>query len=482
MAAARVPTEIWSQIFHNSLEQHVPRMHPNHTPIIFTRVCRRWREIALAIPRLWTVLRLPAAPYTRDATVQKSFIDAIASWLRYSGNLRIARFEASELATLTQTYFEMFVDAFIPHSCRIERLSLSLEQQHIGNFPKVAEHAFPVLRRFNFHTLSGHCPSRLLRALPGATNLRTVSLDSPTLFHREWAYDLPQLRNLTLDVSTTKKTNSKQAVNTDIFVDIISSLPDLEELTVSFGPWASDPSRYLLIQSTEVIQFSWFWALHLFMTPKLLAAFTNVLELSELDKLSINTRNRLWDPWWNDFMAFTHHFSSSLHDLSLTNVRMNTQQLTQLLSEFPNLDVLELTELSGIEDWAIIFDSLTLRFDEHERFVAGSHTQLEELILDRRQGWTSIWAYDELVAMLASRRRECLDTRLAEFNWLITDSEKMSKVAPTAFTELCALAEAGMIVRTLRDGNVDGNDSEPEDSETSSSESDDESEQAGDEL
>ncbi|KAG1837743.1 hypothetical protein C8R48DRAFT_577243, partial [Suillus tomentosus] len=53
----RFPTEILSQIFNHCLPDYIyllsPSSLPVQAPILLTRVCRRWREVAVGTPRLW---------------------------------------------------------------------------------------------------------------------------------------------------------------------------------------------------------------------------------------------------------------------------------------------------------------------------------------------------------------------------------------------------------------------------------------------
>ncbi|KAK7000451.1 hypothetical protein R3P38DRAFT_3617408, partial [Favolaschia claudopus] len=60
---ARLPLELQSYIFlfvdSHSLPQ---KLNPNAAPILFLRVCRLWRDIALATPMLWTKIQIDTSP------------------------------------------------------------------------------------------------------------------------------------------------------------------------------------------------------------------------------------------------------------------------------------------------------------------------------------------------------------------------------------------------------------------------------------
>ncbi|KAG2369800.1 hypothetical protein BDR07DRAFT_541679 [Suillus spraguei] len=58
-AICRLPTEILSEIFVHCLPQDddfSPRTRL--APLLFTMICRRWRQVAIGFPRLWCRLRL----------------------------------------------------------------------------------------------------------------------------------------------------------------------------------------------------------------------------------------------------------------------------------------------------------------------------------------------------------------------------------------------------------------------------------------
>ena len=69
MDTLRFPPEVLSEIFLNSLEHQLesaflPRIHPDHAPVLLTRICSYWRDVALSDPRLWSRLSLPDLPAT----------------------------------------------------------------------------------------------------------------------------------------------------------------------------------------------------------------------------------------------------------------------------------------------------------------------------------------------------------------------------------------------------------------------------------
>ncbi|KDR68210.1 hypothetical protein GALMADRAFT_43942, partial [Galerina marginata CBS 339.88] len=55
----RLPDDILSEIFYQSLPTNVNAAMVNSVPpLIFTQICKRWREVALSTPKLWSTIHI----------------------------------------------------------------------------------------------------------------------------------------------------------------------------------------------------------------------------------------------------------------------------------------------------------------------------------------------------------------------------------------------------------------------------------------
>ncbi|KAG1771047.1 hypothetical protein EV702DRAFT_1202081 [Suillus placidus] len=89
MALWRLPNEVTSQIFVHCLPKH-HRLWPSSklAPMLLTRICRRWRDVAVSLPSLWCSLRLDADEvHDRHWQPLASCYD---SWLRRSRGLPLS--------------------------------------------------------------------------------------------------------------------------------------------------------------------------------------------------------------------------------------------------------------------------------------------------------------------------------------------------------------------------------------------------------
>jgi hypothetical protein len=89
LALWRLPTEVISQIFVHCLPKH-HHLWPSSklAPMLLTRICRRWREVAVGLPTLWCRLRLDAeGVHDRHWQLIAFCYD---SWLRRSQGLPLS--------------------------------------------------------------------------------------------------------------------------------------------------------------------------------------------------------------------------------------------------------------------------------------------------------------------------------------------------------------------------------------------------------
>jgi hypothetical protein len=100
----RVPDDVLEEIFYQSLPTDRNALLDNKAaPLIFTRICRQWRQVAFASPRLWSTIHIHVSSRLLDRWIapntdilsqerlqeQRDALRATAAseWLKRSGNL-----------------------------------------------------------------------------------------------------------------------------------------------------------------------------------------------------------------------------------------------------------------------------------------------------------------------------------------------------------------------------------------------------------
>ncbi|KAI5822919.1 hypothetical protein K523DRAFT_377056 [Schizophyllum commune Tattone D] len=86
-----LPLEVLQHIFRFTLPTaHNALLSPDEPPILLTRVCRAWREVALSTPELWASFHVVCTPFDTDMSEQARQVvelrlRAVETWLARSG-------------------------------------------------------------------------------------------------------------------------------------------------------------------------------------------------------------------------------------------------------------------------------------------------------------------------------------------------------------------------------------------------------------
>ncbi|KAF9255141.1 hypothetical protein L218DRAFT_365820 [Marasmius fiardii PR-910] len=88
----RLPADIWSEIFIHCLPpSEFPVRSVAEAPLLLTRVCRLWRQIALKTPRLWNALHLnipdrpPKVQFEQYIAIMRARLEGVKGWLQRAG-------------------------------------------------------------------------------------------------------------------------------------------------------------------------------------------------------------------------------------------------------------------------------------------------------------------------------------------------------------------------------------------------------------
>ncbi|KAK7018481.1 F-box domain-containing protein [Favolaschia claudopus] len=162
-----LPNEIITETFLNFVPEY-PKCSPTagpRSPMRLTHICRLWREIALATPRLWRAMSLSLrSPFSLHNL-----------WLDRAGSLPLAIHIRELLSDYSESAPDIpeLVPALLPYLPRCEYLQCR-HQMRLSDFP-IVESELPFLRHLDLHLYE--LPPRGIQLLD-VPMLRSVVLDN----------------------------------------------------------------------------------------------------------------------------------------------------------------------------------------------------------------------------------------------------------------------------------------------------------------
>ncbi|KAH8112447.1 hypothetical protein DFH11DRAFT_492991, partial [Phellopilus nigrolimitatus] len=89
-----LPPDILFHIFGYCLETgpgHINKPSASAAPLLLTQVCRTWREIANALPHLWTAIELHNTSKKSETRLSpETFLNCLGRWIKHSGDVPIS--------------------------------------------------------------------------------------------------------------------------------------------------------------------------------------------------------------------------------------------------------------------------------------------------------------------------------------------------------------------------------------------------------
>ncbi|KAK7037529.1 hypothetical protein VNI00_011021 [Paramarasmius palmivorus] len=149
----KLPTEILQSIFSHCNLTPFSIGRASEGPILFGRICRKWRNVALGTPELWRSIHivLPSAEYPSDRNIasrSEGLREGVKMWLSRAGELPLrisAHYNAREQDARLLNEAAKVVEVLVPYLKRCSYFRLDLPLQCIQSLNDIPGEEFPVL-------------------------------------------------------------------------------------------------------------------------------------------------------------------------------------------------------------------------------------------------------------------------------------------------------------------------------------------------
>ncbi|KAJ7633237.1 hypothetical protein FB45DRAFT_792637 [Roridomyces roridus] len=236
--ARRRPGKVTSEIFTQFLPPFPqrPSLVGPLSPSFLLRICRRWRDIALGTPALWSTMELDID--SEDKKLHARQLGLLDSWLQRSGHCPLSIALVRPYHTQCMPSTTAFVEAVLAHALRVRDMDIRFPLEDLEVFTT----SMPLLRGLtvgptHYPPAKAHIPGDLQRKLfVDAPRLKDVVLSN---FFNPFCITLPwsQITSLTATlfpyeaVEILPHTTILEICNIDICNPVSSNLPPISTIT-----------------------------------------------------------------------------------------------------------------------------------------------------------------------------------------------------------------------------------------------------------
>ncbi|KAJ7447568.1 hypothetical protein B0H11DRAFT_2290139 [Mycena galericulata] len=398
-----IPPEITGQVFSFYVENPhigIAPDDPGRSPLPLASVCRRWRDICLSMPRLWSALRI----YSTYSASESNIFDLLQRWISRAGSHPLD-LELSGSPILSTPAAILSHLAHYSHQWRILRLSFHLP----SSFPNdKIQGRVPCLTKLTINIIGGYDVPEMVTAFRDAPRLRDVQLFGASFR----SLSLPWIQLTSLNFSGGTLSNC---------VEILEQTPNLELLSVHLltKTRIGKPPLTLLHLHTLVFQCDHAIMLLDYLTLPALKTF----ELSALESdgvLALATRSQ-----W------------SLRSIRL--VALPSPASVLCLASTPSVEEVEIRHSAAIFWWHDSLDKLISLLRKDDAFLPNA------LVLKLTHCIAHVSA-SSLAKMLTSRRNESREgiAKLETFHLLFEPGKVPRKYLEEIVRRMRPLQDMGL--------------------------------------
>lgn len=324
----RLPTEILSSIFTT-----IPRDQPfdmSNSPMLLTRICSRWRDVAISTPRMWNYIDF----YVDEQLNTKPFtITMWKVWLSRSGSCPLHIKVSFQPPKTSHFPYRPIVDMLASCSRRWRQIFFRIPFS-LGHFSAV-KGSIPILKVFTVLLTSTSVELRTLAILEDAPNLSSLSIESASLVLTPHQLPWAQLTWF---------------CGVDLLIESHISILRYCRNLVGCHLFCRHPPRISSVSAFPVIMHT-LRELHIHTVYSAFCGYIfDSLSCPSLINLCIDppmsTTAILWPQ--DRLSSFLARSSCTLRRLSLGNISLENPSLVDCLGELPSLFELHIREINTI--------------------------------------------------------------------------------------------------------------------------------------
>jgi hypothetical protein len=343
-----LPPEILGEIFFFCLpfdKNLLVTPDPHGAPLVLCKVCRQWRSIALATPKLWSSIYFESEEALPESAAL--YVDFCRDWISRAGSTPLSFW-------LHANASDPAVDSLLQIISGVSQQWQNIDIRDLPlSFP--ADRKYPLLEKLNLSPSSDHP----VLSFCDAPRLRDVFISEyTTRIQLPW-HQLTKFGTLSMRIEACldllrHASNLAEAhlrispYGASALPDTIFSLPQLHYLNLSV-PWVDD-------EYTEMVEM-----------PMMPMTLLKCLKTPALKALALG-----FEYTWNDdlvdispFLAFVSQSSFHLHALTLSVIPTTTDALMDCLKATPSVIRLKLHISPSIVD----MDPVFAEFTGHDKFL-----------------------------------------------------------------------------------------------------------------
>jgi len=328
-----LPLELQVEIFSHCLPLF-PHFDVNEAPLLITRVCKAWRDLAYNTPKLWSTFEIEVTGSGASISLHDlSIMSTIQLWLERSKavplNIRVMHIPVGRIPDHRSA---QILSLLVPEARRWKHVQFILPSSSLSSIQHSLPDGFPELRSLTFQ-------------MKGLWNSEP-SLDLSSMripWHQLTALDLRVDHGNPLNLGQCLEILS-QAERLAVFTATVNCVFDRQEA----------PSERLSLPTLRTLHLIPRGSGHVGMVPMsdspeaCVVKFLQLLSLPVIHTLRIewlvlsNRATSQWPTTHSDFLSFLHEVSPTIRALDFAYLPVTEVELIECLSQVPELTDLDL--------------------------------------------------------------------------------------------------------------------------------------------